>query len=50
MRILCAVDGSEQAQWGVRALETFTGRELEQVTLLHVVDPLVGKERGNSVP
>lgn len=39
MRILCAVDGSEQAQWGVRALEAFAERELEQVTLLHVVDP-----------
>ncbi len=39
MRILCAVDGSEQARWGVRALETFAERELEQVTLLHVVDP-----------
>lgn len=39
MRILCAVDGSEQAQWGVRALEAFAEQELEQVTLLHVVDP-----------
>ncbi len=39
MRILCAVDGSEQAQWGVRALEAFAERDLEQVTLLHVVDP-----------
>lgn len=39
MRILCAVDGSEQAQWGVRALEAFAEREPELVTLLHVVDP-----------
>lgn len=39
MRILCAVDGSEQAQWGVHALEAFAEREPELVTLLHVVDP-----------
>ena len=38
MRILCAVDGSEQAQWGVHALEAFAEREPELVTLLHVVD------------
>ena len=39
MRILCAVDGSEWSQWGVQALETLAGREPEEVTLLHVVDP-----------
>ena len=39
MRILCAVDGSEWSQWGVQALEALAGREPEEVTLLHVVDP-----------
>jgi nucleotide-binding universal stress UspA family protein len=42
------VDGSEYSQWGVRALETLAGREPEEVTLLHVVDPSVlrmGKSR-----
>jgi nucleotide-binding universal stress UspA family protein len=39
MRILCAVDGSEWSQWGVQALEALAGREPEDVTLLHVVDP-----------
>ncbi|MCE9535695.1 MAG: universal stress protein [Nitrospirae bacterium] len=39
MRILCAVDGSEYSQWGVQALEALAGREPEEVTLLHVVDP-----------
>jgi len=39
MRILCAVDGSECSQWGVQALEALAGREPENVTLLHVVDP-----------
>ena len=39
MRILCAVDGSECSQWGVHALEALAGREPEDVTLLHVVDP-----------
>lgn len=38
MRILCAVDGSEYSQWGVRALESLAEREPEHVTLLHVVD------------
>lgn len=39
MRILCAVDGSEFSQWGVQALEALAGREPEEVTLLHVIDP-----------
>ncbi len=39
MRIICAVDGSECSQWGVQALEALAGREPEDVTLLHVVDP-----------
>ena len=41
MRILCAVDGSECSQWGVRALEAIAGRAPEAVTLLHVIDPSV---------
>lgn len=48
MRLLCAVDGSECSQWGVRALEALAGREPEEVTLLHVVDPSalqMGKNR-----
>ena len=48
MRILCAVDGSECARWGVQALEALADREPEDVTLLHVVDPSAlraGKER-----
>ena len=39
MRIICAVDGSEYAQWGVQALKALANREPEQVVLLHVVDP-----------
>ena len=39
MRILCAVDGSECSQWGLRTLEALAGREPEYVTLLHVIDP-----------
>lgn len=38
MRILCAVDGSEYAQWGVQALKGLASREPEHVTLLHVVN------------
>jgi nucleotide-binding universal stress UspA family protein len=38
MRILCAVDGSEYAQWGVQALEAIASREPDSVTLLHVID------------
>ena len=38
MRILCAVDGSEYAQWGVQALEALASRGPEHVTLLHVVN------------
>jgi nucleotide-binding universal stress UspA family protein len=38
MRILCAVDGSEYAEWGVEALRAFAAREPEQVTLIHVID------------
>lgn len=41
MRILCAVDGSECSQWGVRTLEAIAGREPEIVALLHVIDPSV---------
>ena len=39
MRIVCAVDGSEYAQWGVQALQALAGKEPEHVVLLHVVDP-----------
>jgi len=39
MRIVCAVDGSEYAQWGVQALQALASREPEHVVLLHVVDP-----------
>lgn len=39
MRIVCAVDGSEYAQWGVQALRALASREPEQVVLVHVVDP-----------
>jgi nucleotide-binding universal stress UspA family protein len=39
MRILCAVDGSECSRWGIQTLEALAGREPEDVTLLHVVDP-----------
>lgn len=39
MRVVCAVDGSEYAQWGVQALRTLASREPEHVVLLHVVDP-----------
>ena len=39
MRIVCAVDGSEYAQWGVLALQALANREPEHVVLLHVVDP-----------
>lgn len=38
MRILCAVDGSECSKWGVQALETFAGREVEHIALVHVID------------
>jgi len=38
MRILCAVDGSEYAQWGVQALQALAEREPNQVILLHVID------------
>jgi hypothetical protein len=39
MRIVCAVDGSEYARWGVQALQALASREPEHVVLLHVVDP-----------
>lgn len=39
MRIVCAIDGSEYAQWGVQALQALASREPEHVVLLHVVDP-----------
>lgn len=38
-RIVCAVDGSEHAQWGVQALQALASREPEHVALLHIVDP-----------
>lgn len=50
MRILCAVDGSEQAQWGVQALEAFAEREPPQVTLVHVVDPSLLKAGSGKNP
>lgn len=51
MRIVCAVDGSEYAQWGVQALQALAGREPEYVVLLHVVDPssLQANKRRNPV-
>jgi nucleotide-binding universal stress UspA family protein len=51
MRIVCAVDGSEYARWGVQALQALAGREPEQVVLLHVVDPslLKANKRKNPV-
>lgn len=51
MRIVCAVDGSEYAQWGVQALQALAGREPEHVALLHVVDPssLQANKRRNPV-
>ncbi|MDO9116593.1 MAG: universal stress protein [Nitrospira sp.] len=51
MRIICAVDGSEYAQWGVQALQALAGREPEHVVLLHVVDPssLQANKRKNPV-
>lgn len=51
MRIVCAVDGSEYAQWGVQALQALAGREPEYVVLLHVVDPssLQANKRKNPV-
>ncbi len=51
MRIVCAVDGSEYAQWGVQALQSLAGREPEYVVLLHVVDPssLQANKRKNPV-
>ena len=39
MRIVCAIDGSEYARWGVQALQALASREPESVVLLHVVDP-----------
>ena len=38
MRVICAIDGSKQSQWGIQALNLLAGRELEQVVLLHIVD------------
>ncbi len=51
MRIVCAVDGSEYAQWGVRALPALADREPEHVALVHVVDPssLQANKRKNPV-
>lgn len=37
MHIICAVDGSEFAEWGVQFLEALAGRPPKTVTLLHVV-------------
>jgi nucleotide-binding universal stress UspA family protein len=38
MKVLCAVDGSEFARWGVEAVGAFTGRLPETVVLLHAMD------------
>jgi nucleotide-binding universal stress UspA family protein len=38
MHIICAVDGSEFAEWGVQFLEALAARAPRTVTLLHVVD------------
>ncbi len=38
MKILCAVDGSEYADWGIETLGTLFHRTLKEVVLLHVMD------------
>ncbi len=38
MHILCALDGSESSEWGVRFLEALASRPPEAVTLMHVID------------
>lgn len=49
MRILCAVDGSEYAQWAVDALEALAPREPEHVTLIHVIDrPAIRAAQGKN--
>jgi hypothetical protein len=49
MQILCAVDGSEYAQWGVEALEALAAREPERVTLIHVIDrPAIQAAQGRN--
>lgn len=39
MHVICAIDGSEYAAWGVQVLEALAARPPEKVTLLHVVGP-----------
>lgn len=50
MRILCAVDGSDYAQWGVASLEALAEREPQHVTLLHVIDTSALKAAGGKNP
>lgn len=38
MKIICAVDGSEYADWGIETLGTLFHRSLKEVVLLHVMD------------
>ncbi len=51
MRIVCAVDGSEHARWGIQTLEALAEREPEQVVLLHVIDkPTIQTKRSKVLP
>lgn len=45
MHVICAVDGSEFSEWGVRALEALASRPPDSVTLLHVVETVSTKPR-----
>ena len=38
MKIICAVDGSEYANWGIEILGSLFHRSLKEVILLHVMD------------
>lgn len=38
MNIICAVDGSEYANWGIEILGSLFHRSLKEVILLHVMD------------
>jgi nucleotide-binding universal stress UspA family protein len=38
MKVLCAVDGSQFAEWGVEAVGALLGNHLARLVLLHVID------------
>ena len=38
MKIVCAIDGSEFASWGVEALVVLFHNSVKEIVLLHVVD------------